>query len=247
MKGMNVTMSYQDVFKRYEMKFLLNKEQKEAFLKGIEPYMQLDEYGRTTISNIYYDTPDDILIRRSLEKPVYKEKLRVRSYCTATPNSQVFVELKKKYQSVVYKRRISATEQDAMDYLNKKIPLEKANQITREIDYFCKFYEGLCPAMFISYEREAFFGKQDPQLRLTIDENILYRRDNLSLCKAAYGTPILERNQSLLEIKIAGAMPLWLSKILSDNKIYQTSFSKYGNAYLQELQKNETNGGKKYA
>lgn len=229
------------------MKFLLNKEQKESFLKGIEPYMQLDDYGRTTISNIYYDTLDDILIRRSLEKPVYKEKLRVRSYNTATPDSQVFVELKKKYQSVVYKRRISTTENEAMSYLNKKIPLKNTNQITREIDYFSSFYEGLRPAMFISYEREAFFGKQDPQLRLTIDENILYRRDNLSLCKAAYGTALLEENQSLLEIKIAGAMPLWLSKLLSENKIYQTTFSKYGNAYIQELQKNEADGGKKYA
>lgn len=240
-------MGYQDVFKRYEMKFLINTEKKRALLKGMEPYMQLDDYGRTTISNIYYDTPDDILIRRSLEKPVYKEKLRVRSYGVATDSSTVFVELKKKYKSVVYKRRISTTYKEAMDYLNKGIELKNQSQIIKEIDYFCNLYEGLMPAIYLSYEREAFFGKQDPELRLTIDENILWRRNNINLCEPAYGSTLLENNQSLLEIKIAKAMPLWLANLLSENQIYQTSFSKYGNAYIYEQNNKEQMGGRKYA
>lgn len=227
-------MGFQNVFKRYELKYLLTKEQKTVILEAMQPYMELDAFGRSTIRNIYYDTPSSQLIRTSLEKPVYKEKLRVRSYKTATPESTVFVELKKKYKSVVYKRRVSVAEQDAMQYLNegKALPIE--NQITKEMDYFCKFYENLKPAMFLSYDREAFYGKQDRDLRITFDENILWRVEDISLCSEVYGMPIIDDEYALMEVKIAGAMPLWLAQTLSEHKIFKTSFSKYGNAYLQQ-------------
>ena len=179
-------MGYQNTFKRYELKYLITKEQKELIQKAFDPYMKMDDYGRSTICNIYFDTPDSLLIRRSLEKPVYKEKLRVRSYGTATNSSAVFVELKKKYKSVVYKRRVSVKEHEAMDYLCKGVPLPMQNQITDEIDYACEFYGNLEPAVYLSYEREAFYGKEDGELRITFDENILWRDTDISLCSPAY-------------------------------------------------------------
>lgn len=232
-------MGFQNVFKRYELKYLLTKEQKQVILDALQPYMEQDAFGRSTIRNIYYDTPNKQLIRTSLEKPVYKEKLRVRSYKTATPDSTVFIELKKKYKSVVYKRRVSVAEQDAMQYLNegKKLPIQ--NQITKEMDYFCKFYGNLEPAMFLTYDREAFYGKEDKDLRITFDENILWRTEDVSLCSEVYGAQIIDEGYALMEVKIAGAMPLWLAQTLSENQIFKTSFSKYGNAYLQQQKRIE--------
>lgn len=225
-------MTYQDTFKRYEIKYLLSAKQKRNFMNTLHKYMALDDYGRTTIQNIYYDTPDYRLIRTSLEKPVYKEKLRLRSYGTAAPDKTVFIEIKKKYAGVVYKRRTSATEQEATAYLNHGIRIAgHEDQISREIDYFRNFYEGLKPAMVISYEREAFYGLEDPDFRLTMDENILFREEDLTLRKDAYGTAVLQPGQCLMEVKIAASMPLWLTHELNRLGIYQVSFSKYGRAY----------------
>lgn len=240
-------MGYQNTFKRYELKYLITKEQKEMIQNAFASYMKADDYGRSTICNIYFDTPDSLLIRRSLEKPVYKEKLRVRSYGTATEDSTVFVELKKKYKSVVYKRRVSVKEREAMAYLCKGKELPIHNQITEEIDYACEFYRNLEPAVFLSYEREAFYGIDDRELRITFDENILWRDTDISLCSPTYGTPILQPGYALMEIKIVAAMPLWLAELLAQNGIYKTSFSKYGNAYLDMIQRKQYNGGKKYA
>ena len=227
-------MSYQDTFKRYELKYMMNQAQKEGLLKAMEPHVALDQYGRTTIMNVYYDTPEYLLIRRSLEKPVYKEKLRLRSYGTATSDGIVFVELKKKYDGIVYKRRTTATEQEAMEYFSKGKPFSKSDQITEEIDYFKSFYQNLRPAMVISYEREAFYDLDGSDLRITFDENILWRETDLSLRQEAYGNALLGKDQTLAEIKVGGAMPLWLARSLSELGIYQTSFSKYGNAFQQK-------------
>lgn len=239
-------MSYQDIFKRYELKYLITKEQKELLLKAMESCIQPDVYGRSLVCNIYFDTPDFVLIRRSLESPVYKEKLRARCYGRAHSDSQVFLELKKKYKGVVYKRRVDAQERAAMDYLLRGRPLGQHSQITEEIDYFRRMYRGLAPAVYLSYEREAFCGRQDRELRITFDENILWRRDNLSLCTEPCGRAVLEPGSVLMEIKIASAMPFWLSRLLSENGIFKTSFSKYGRAYEQMLQA-EGEGGRKYA
>ena len=218
-------------FKRYELKYLLTKEQKEKILHAMESYMKLDQYQRTTIRNIYYDTDNFRLIRRSLEKPVYKEKLRVRSYRRAGAEDPVFVELKKKYKSVVYKRRITLPNEQVMKCLNEGKHLPKESQIADEIFYFCRYYENLHPAMFLSYEREAYYSMDGSDFRVTFDENILYREEALSLSEKAYGIPILEPGQTLMEIKTSGGIPLWMTQVLSDEKIFKTSFSKYGRAY----------------
>ena len=219
------------VFERYEIKYLLNREQKEAVIAAMEPYMEPDSFGRSTIRNIYYDTDTYRLARRSMEHPIYKEKLRVRSYRTAAPDDQVFVELKKKYDNVVYKRRTSMRERDVAAYLAGEIPAPKPCQITDEIDYFRRFYETLAPRVFLSYEREAFFEKGGGEFRMTFDENILWRTTELSLQAGVYGEDILEPGQTLLEIKTPGGMPLWMAETLDHWNIRKTSFSKYGSAY----------------
>ncbi len=226
-----VAVAYQAVFKRYEIKYMLTVEQKAKVLEAMEPYMALDKYGRTTIRNIYFDTDNYRLIRRSLEKPTYKEKLRIRSYQTATHDSPVFVELKKKYDRVVYKRRTSMPELEAMAWVCNGERPSKESQITREIDYVLRFYGDLRPAVFLSYEREAFFAKDGGDFRVTFDENILCRQNDLSLCSEPYGENILEEGKTLMEIKCSGGMPLWMVHTLSEQGIFNSSFSKYGVAY----------------
>ena len=224
-------MAFQTVFKRYELKYMLTIAQKEKILEAIAPYMKLDKYGRTVIRNIYFDTENYRLIRRSIEKPAYKEKLRIRSYSQATSDSTVFVELKKKYDKVVYKRRIALTEGDAMAWVTGKIPSPVSTQISREIDYFIGFYEKLKPSVFLSYEREAYYERGGGDFRVTFDDMILCRQSDLSLCSEAYGIPILPEGMVLMELKCSGGIPLWMADVLSREKIYKTSFSKYGTAY----------------
>lgn len=223
-------MGVKNIFKRYELKFMLTTQQYIQLKELMKKYMQGDEFGKSTICNLYFDTPDYLLIRHSIEKPVYKEKLRLRSYGTPKNDSTVFAELKKKYKSVVYKRRIGMSEQDAMKFLCERKPV-KDTQITREIDYFLDFYNNPKPIVYLSYEREAFFSKTDSDFRMTFDRNILWRDYDLSLCKGVYGEPILKKNQVLLEVKTAAAIPMWLTMFLSENHIYKISFSKYGTAY----------------
>lgn len=226
-------MSTQMVFQRYEIKYLLTRKQKNLILEAMEPYMVLDGYGRTTIRNVYYDTDSYRLIRNSLEKPVYKEKLRVRSYERADRNSPVFVELKKKYRGIVYKSRMTMERQLAEGYLAGEIPAPEASQIVAETDYFLQFYKDLSPKVFLSYEREAYYTKEPGEFRVTFDENILWRQQDLSLGKGVYGEAILQPGQTLMEIKTPGNIPLWMVKVMSEEGIRQTSFSKYGNAYQE--------------
>ena len=220
------------VFKRVEKKYLLTQKKYELLQKYISPYMEQDSYGLHTICNVYYDTDNYDLIRESLEKPDYKEKLRLRSYGTVGRKDTVFVELKKKYKGVVYKRRISLTLEEAECYLNNNIKPKKESQISKEIDYFMKLYNPKTKA-YIAYDRVAYFGKEDKDISINIDKNIIGRQYDLSLEKGDYGDYLLGRLECLMEIKVSGAMPLWLSSILSELKIYPVSFSKYGVMYKE--------------
>lgn len=228
-------MAYQSIFKRYEIKYLLTQDQKRVVLSAMEPYMELDLYGRTTIRNLYLDTENYRIIRRSIEKPAYKEKLRIRSYSQATPDSTVFVELKKKYDKVVYKRRIAMPERDAVNWVIGGSACTTSSQISREIDYFMSYYGAMTPSVFLSYERMAYYDRLGGSFRVTFDDNILFRRDDLSLCSEVYGSSILPEGMVMMEIKCEGAIPLWMVKALSEEKIYRTSFSKYGRAYEQTI------------
>ena len=224
-------MPFQTVFQRYELKYLLTQAQKETVLQAMQPYMSLDKYGRTTIRNLYYDTDSYLLIRRSMEKPAYKEKLRIRSYSRVDGDSTAFVELKKKYKSVVYKRRISLPYAEAAAWLSRERHPDKHTQIANEIDYFLDYYGSLHPTVFLSYVREAYYANDGSDFRVTFDDNILCRQDELSLDSEVYGTSILPEGKVLMEIKCSGGIPLWMTQVLSKEKIYKTSFSKYGTAY----------------
>ena len=228
-------MAYQTVFKRYELKYMLTAEQKVRILEAMEPYMELDRYGRTTIRNLYFDTEDYRLIRHSIEKPAYKEKLRIRSYHKADPDSKVFVELKKKYKHVVYKRRISMTEQAAMEWLCERQTEHHEMQISEEVEYFIEYYKALHPTVFLSYEREAYYAKDGSDFRVTFDDKILCRENDLSLQADVGGVPILGEGRVLMELKCSGGIPLWMTHVLTEEKIYKTSFSKYGTYYINYI------------
>ncbi len=245
-------------FQRKEIKFMLSYEQYEQLLVEIHKYMIPDKYcvdGREYgIYNIYFDTPDDYLIRESISKPYYKEKIRLRSYFSpASPDDKVFLEIKKKVGGIVTKRRVTMTLAESEDYLiRRKKPMDTSKflqrQIFSELDVFLARYP-IMPKQYISYQREAFFGKEDKDFRLTLDREITERRYDLSLSQESYGAQIIAPNQRLMEVKITGAMPLWLSQALSELKIYKISFSKYGKAYqryvrtqLYQTQQSEKKG-----
>lgn len=219
-------------FERYEKKYFLTPLQKEIFLQHIAPYVQPDAYGSYTICNLYYDTPDWRLIRASIEKPIYKEKLRVRSYGVPAKDGRVFAELKKKFDGIVYKRRIEQRVDTVAAFLDGSVPAK--TQIEKEIFRFQQFYH-TAPRVFIAYDREAYAGENG--VRVTFDTGIRFRETALSLTAGDHGTPLLTGNRILTEVKIPAACPLWLSHALSEAGATPVSFSKYGTFYRQKLQK----------
>lgn len=227
---------YQTTFQRFEIKYLLNPLQYQELIKCFAGKLETDRYGKTGICNLYFDTPDSRLIRKSLEKPVYKEKLRLRSYGIPGEKDTVFLELKKKYKGIVFKRREDMSLKEAKGYLYAGQRPAKDSQVLREIDWFLSYYAPLLPAMYISYERTALYGLEDSELRVTFDGNILWRDESLSLEQGFWGQSLLEPGWRLMEIKIPGAMPLWLGKLLDELQIYPVSFSKYGRAYEKQME-----------
>ena len=221
-------------YKRYENKYILDKSQLPKLLESIKEHVEPDKYHKYTIRNIYYDTQSYELIRRSIEKPVYKEKLRIRSYGGATAQDKIFLELKKKYKKEVFKRRAALTQHDFMEYLRSGCVTCGCAQVLDEIGYFMSVYEPE-PKIYIAYERAAFTGKSDIGLRITFDENIRFRLDDLSFDSGDYGTRILEPSEVLMEIKTIMAMPVWLSAALNELQIYPGSFSKYGHCYINYI------------
>ncbi len=224
-------ISPQTIFARSEIKYKLTKSQHALLYETMKNYMQQDEYGRHKISNIYFDTRDYKIIRHSIEKPKYKEKLRLRIYGEPKDESPAFIELKKKYDGIVYKRRILSSQNDACEYLISNKPLEENSQIKSEIDYFLKTSGELLPRVYLSYEREAYFCKADENLRMTFDFNIKMRDSDVSLLSSEKDVDVLDKNYVLMEVKTLNGLPFWLVDFLSENKIYKTSFSKYGTGY----------------
>lgn len=232
-------------FERRELKYRITDAQRAALEAAFGARIVPDEHGESTICNIYYDTADHRLIRASLEKPAYKEKLRLRSYGVTEPGGEVFLELKKKYKGIVYKRRITLPEDAAGEFIAGRAPLGEHGQIGREIEYFTAFYAPLLPAVHLSYERSAWFSREDRDLRITFDKSIRFRQEDVALTLPAGGQRILPEGESLMEIKAAAALPLWLVSELDALGIYQSTFSKYGEAYKAILTgAQKTFGGK---
>ena len=233
----------QHTFKRVEKKYVITAEREEALLKGLAPYMRMDEYGRHTVLNVYFDTEDYALIRESVEKPLYKEKFRLRAYSTSGEEDIVFAELKKKYKGVVYKRRIAADAREIDRMIAGETISGEDVQTQREMHWFFGMYRPK-PRVFIGYDRFALVGQEDENLRVTFDHDIRWRGERLDLSSGDDGELVREDNPIVMEIKIPGAAPLWLARLLSEMRIFPTSFSKYGACYLTHIAPNFlTNGG----
>lgn len=217
-------------FKRHEIKYLITINQYINLMNYLSDKVEKDVFYKSTIYNVYYDTDNFELIGKSIEKPIYKEKLRIRSYDKPTLDSSVYVELKKKYDHIVYKKR----EKIAYKYILNNSFLECVEtQIDKEIKYFNDFYDGLIPKMFLSYERVAYYFKTDKQIRITFDTNIKYQTENVSLLPSISDIKLLPNNLVLMELKVPFSIPYDLTKYLSSEKIFKTPFSKYGTAYKQ--------------
>ncbi len=222
------------VMKRYELKYLLSAEQTAYLAERLKGHMQVDQYGRTSIASLYYDTPNYRLIRASIEKPKFKEKIRLRSYGLATPESPVYLEMKRKAYGIVYKRRVQSTIPLVEKFFAGSGDICASGQINRELTYFRDYYGTLVPACMIIYDREAYF-EPGGDLRLTIDHNPRFRVDRLDLTCSMEGTLLRPPGHTILEVKVQQAMPLWLTEILDAGHIYKNSFSKYGEAFRLQL------------
>lgn len=220
-----------DIFRRVEKKYLLNKSQYIKLKEMMADYMQEDKYGKSTICNVYFDSEQYDLIRHSITKPYYKDKVRLRSYNTPNKDSKVYLEIKRKCDEVVGKRRIEINLNDFYKYIYSKEQFKTSNsQIENELYYYFDFYN-LRATMYVSYEREAFYQKDNMDFRVTFDSNILARDYDLQLEKGSYGELILPRNQYIMELKTLGAIPLWMVEILNKLEVKKAVFSKYGTAY----------------
>lgn len=215
-----------ETFRREEKKYLLNDKEYKKILIEIKKHLKDDPYGKNTIMSLYLDSDNDNLIKKSIDKPIYKDKIRIRSYGIPKSSSLVYLEVKRKYKGMVAKRRVEMTLKEAMEYLkthHKKID----NQVMNEIDYLINYYD-VKPKIVIMYDREGYI---DDNLRITFDKNIRYRKDNLDLTKGDAGKKLYKDNTYIMEVKTINAMPLWLVKIMTSLNIKPTSFSKYGEIY----------------
>ncbi len=223
------------VFERKEIKYILTKQQRDGLLELVEGRMQPDEYGVTRICNIYYDNDTFRVIRESIEKPKYKEKLRLRTYGVPSDSTPAFVELKKKLNGIVYKRRVTMPYSDALRFLSRGGYPGEHTQIRKEIEWVLESKPDLKPVIALCYDRQAYFGCEDPELRMTLDTNINYRLTDIDLRNGSYGDTLIDGSTYILELKTNGAMPLWLAEAFDKLRIYPGSYTKYGNAYKKLL------------
>lgn len=234
-----------EVFNRYENKYMIDEKTFGKLERKLTDYMKLDEYNKLNetykISNLYYDTDDSRLIRTSLAKPKYKEKLRLRAYGVPDGSSKVYVEIKKKVAGLVNKRRSSMVLSEAYKFLETgRITGGEPGvnrQVISEIEYLLSIYD-LKPALYLSYDRRAYFGTDRDDLRISFDRNIQTRRTDLRLESGTYGGQLIEEGKWLMEVKVQRSIPYWLSRVFSEYKIYPTSFSKYGTEYKAYSRKN---------
>lgn len=240
-------MKNQEVFERYEKKYLIEKLRFDLLIHDIKEHIIPDRYRESDICSIYFDTPDFRLIRDCLEKPVYREKLRVRSYGVPNELDEVFVELKKKCRGISYKRRLNLPCKTAELELCAQGRLRDNTQKAKEINYVLEFYKTLMPAMYLAYHRVAYCGKAEPNLRITCDSSLIWRTTDLSLRRGVYGMNLIEPNMMVLEIKTTGAFPLWLTRALDELRIYPSGFSKYGTACKAAWEQSISKGSERYA
>lgn len=236
-------------FRRHEKKYLITEAQRDLLLSAMKDHMRPDEYcpnGRSyLVRSIYYDTDDNHLIRLSIQKPTYKEKIRVRKYGRYRDGrSDCFLELKKKTAGMVTKRRIACTLDEATAFIEKgAIPsrdtyIEK--QIIEEFRYFLSNYQVKAKTMVVT-DRVAYYDKENPDFRLTFDTNLFGRRTYLDFDEENTLGRLIPEHMVVMELKVVEAVPLWFARLLSIHQIYPSSFSKYGAEYQRYILEGEQN------
>ncbi|MEE8807132.1 MAG: polyphosphate polymerase domain-containing protein [Lactimicrobium sp.] len=223
-------MKETETFLRTEEKFDLSEEQAQAFLKRVEPYIVPDVYPTYTLHSLYYDTDSYAMIANCLAHPMYREKLRLRSYGDPVEGKPVYVEIKKKFHGLGQKRRTAILYQKGIEDTDVFAHLP-SSQIGQEIASSAARYD-LSPAVFVAYDRQAFTDETG-MLRLTMDRNLTFRTSQLSLYEVGPSHHLLHAPQVLMEIKLAGSYPLWLVQALTALHLYPSSFSKYGEIFIQ--------------
>ena len=224
----------QSTFKRYEKKYIITREQHAAFYDVLTRHMTPDNFGEYLVQNLYYDTDGWDVIRASIEKPSYKEKMRLRCYGEMNQESRLFLELKKKYKGIVYKRRMAIPARTFPTGSVRGVLSSDPSQIAREFDFYLKT-NAVSGKIYISYWRSAYVGIEDSELRITFDKDIRFRLDCLDYFDPGSGHFILPQDKMVMEIKTPGGMPLWLARALCENKIFPTPFSKFGVCYTEHI------------
>lgn len=232
-----------EVFTRHELKFLIDRHTYGKIYKALMPYLVVDQHankqGYYTVSNIYYDTKDDLFHYEKMKGQDFRQKLRLRTYGHSDLDSESYLEIKKKHKGLVNKRRTALRLRDAyrfleVDEIDNNDLIDNTNasniQILKEVAFLKKFYT-LEPKVALCYERQAFQGKEDNELRITFDDNLRKRHHNLRLELGSEGASYVSRDIFVLEIKVNDTIPLWLARILSQFSCSVQSFSKYSTSH----------------
>lgn len=231
------------IFQRKEKKYILSYDKYNELMKYLDIYMTRDEYGLHTINSLYYDTNTYDLISWATRKPKYREKLRIRCYGTDYVNAPYFLEIKKKVNGIIYKRRVSLDFDEtkefiengtlpAVDSFTDELTLMEVNRIRNK---------KVIPSAMVNYDRIALFGNENPDFRVTFDFNMRWRTDRLNFLTDDSGHIIAPEVDIIMEVKILKSYPLWFAKILSDLEIYPQSFSKFGQVYKRYILKERYN------
>lgn len=223
-----------DTFQRVEDKYRMSREEAREILEEMKGHIKKDFYFQYTVHNIYYDSKDAQMIISSLNRDRFKEKLRLRCYEQPSGDTMCFLETKKKYADIVYKKRITLSHNEAMAYMNHGIPHHVHNNTAEEIDFLKNYYD--CePKTMILYDRTCFSSISEADVRITFDANIRYRLDDINLTERGDETKLIGQDV-VMEIKAMDRYPMWLVEILSKRKLYKQSFSKYGMIYRQNAE-----------
>lgn len=224
-------------FNRFELKYLLPIEHAGEFKKAIKSFLHVDSFGEEgqyALTSLYYDTPDHRFYWEKIDGIKVRRKLRIRHYETRdaiTPETPVFVEIKKRIDRVIIKKRAKMPYKDAVNLCNEGImPAKfdpKDKKTLEEVQSMFHTYP-LRPTLITSYFRHALIGTHyDLGLRVTFDTNIRFRDHDLDLTSKNRGKFIIPPNIALMEIKANGAIPYWLTEMIGAHNIRLIRVSKY--------------------
>jgi hypothetical protein len=226
------------LFTRYELKYLITFDTYRTLADTLIPYMQYDPFGdkqgRYSIFSLYFDSPDRKIYYETMNRAAFRQKLRLRIYNSASIDDSAYFEVKQKFKNVVNKRRTAIQLSDAYRFIEKRADVSDLEnysasnkQVLKEIRSFRDVYR-LAPAVIVGYDRQAFHGIDDTDLRITFDYHLTCRNDNYRLENGMHnGAYFVPPNLVVLEVKVKHSVPLWLTKLLSEFRCPLRSVSKF--------------------